>query len=138
MSEASRSPETVEDRGLPPVSRGKSNVSPNAPAYVSLLATMLTLCGCSHRLRRTSALDAYRQIQVHEAQLARSQQHISHMTRTDPLRQREVDALCTSSRALCELADALRERDASERCTRGREVCTAEHAAMSAARGGAR
>ena len=103
---------------------------------VSLLASALALCGCSHRTSAAFQDASYRQIQIHEARLARTQQHISQMPEHDARRQPDVDALCESSRAICELSDALGESDAAERCARGRLVCRAHRAQGPGTHGG--
>ena len=103
-----------------------------------MLATTLVFCGCSHQLSPRARDAAYRQIQIHEAAVARTQQDISHTAKSDARRHADVDALCASSRALCAQGDAVDERDATERCARARDVCGAERAALAAPAGGGR
>lgn len=71
---------------------------------------------------------AFRQIQVYEAELARSQAELTrgdacHFGTTpdrDPSR-----AVCEASLGLCALSSELADRDASQRCLRAGDACTA-------------
>jgi hypothetical protein len=87
------------------------------------------MLGCATGLRGAGERElAFRQLQVHEAQVARSQAELTsadicHFGTThdrDPAR-----SVCEASLALCTLTSELADRDASQRCLRASDACTA-------------
>jgi hypothetical protein len=68
---------------------------------------------------------AFRRIQVHEAELANAQARLLHELQCTAQTARDEQHICGATRSLCELSSALGDRDASLRCLRASDACSA-------------
>ena len=92
---------------------------------VSLSPLALT-CSCTHQ--NIPSASTYRQIQEHEASLARAQVRLESSAPCSEQRAREVGTLCESGDAICALGREIDEADALMRCQRARDMCAAARA----------
>ena len=80
--------------------------------------------GCA--VRRTGSHDqAFRCIQIHEAELANAQARLLHETQCTAQTTSAAQHVCHATRSLCELSSELRDHDASLRCLRASDACSA-------------
>ena len=110
-------------------------VQAHTTELVSLSAklALVGLVACTQRALDRDA--AFRRIQVHEAEVARSRAALMNRAAgSDDCdgNTRSVRELCDASRGLCELAGRLTDRDAQARCLAASESCESGRELVSA------
>lgn len=92
---------------------------PSVP--LALLALLGLLAGCGGAATSVDPDEAFRQIQVHEATIARQRAAAERCApRTDCEAER---ALCDAVERLCEVSRSIDDPDAATRCQRARRHC---------------
>lgn len=69
--------------------------------------------------------DAFRRIQIHEAELASAEARLLHEPQCTAQTASLARHVCDATRSLCTLSSELHDRDASLRCLHASETCSA-------------